>query len=203
MHKEGVIKFNLIWKKKPIPASVNISEIVIYRNKLYRLGLIGVTKQGIGFGNISIFNKDIGKIIISGSGTGDIKRANRNHFSIIDSVSTRTNTVKCSGLHAASSESITHYTIYRLSKKINCVIHIHNSELWKKLKNILPSTNKDAAYGTPEMSYEIKRLWKETDLKKKKIIVMKGHKDGIISFGENLNEAVNILNYFRKRERHK
>lgn len=193
MHKEGIIKFNLIWKKKPIPASVNLSELVIYRNKLFRSGFIGVTKQGIGFGNISNFNKDTGKIIISGSGTGSIKLANRNHFSIIDSVSTRTNTVKCSGLHAASSESITHYTIYRLSNKIYCVIHIHNSGLWMKLKNVVPSTDEEAAYGTPEMAYEIKRLWKETDLKEKKIIVMKGHRDGIISFGENLNEAVNVI----------
>ena len=32
--KEGVIKFNYDWKKKPLPASLDIGELVKYRNKL-------------------------------------------------------------------------------------------------------------------------------------------------------------------------
>ena len=46
------------------------------------------------------------------------------------------------------------------------------------------------------MAKEIQRLFRETDVKEKKILVMAGHKEGIISFGKDLDEAGKImLNY--------
>jgi len=37
------------------------------------------------------------------------------------------------------------------------------------------------AYGTPEMAYEIIRLFKGSDVRSKKIFVMAGHRGGILS----------------------
>ena len=43
------------------------------------------------------------------------------------------------------------------------------------------------------MANEIKRLFDETALNKEKILVMGGHREGIISFGKDLEEAGSIL----------
>jgi ribulose-5-phosphate 4-epimerase/fuculose-1-phosphate aldolase len=84
---------------------------------------------------------------------------------------------------------LTHAAIYEASPKINGVIHIHNLQAWEKYKNKLPTTNENIEYGTPEMATEIFRLFRETNAIEEKIIIMGGHKEGIIVFGENLEEA--------------
>ncbi len=51
------------------------------------------------------------------------------------------------------------------------------------------------------MAEEVIRLFKETDVKKKKILVMPGHEEGVISFGKNLKEAGQILlEFFEKSQ---
>ena len=195
--KEGVIKFHLDWKKKLLPENVNISELVMFRNMLASRGLIGSDKNGIGYGNISVREKS-GKFIISGSGTGKVKSARKFHFTLVNDADIGRNTVVCSGLYPASSESITHYMIYKLSDDIKCVIHVHNMKLWKKLINRVPTTSEKITYGTPEMAYDIRRLWNKSGLKEKKILVMAGHEGGLIVFGESIKEAYNILmNYYK------
>lgn len=194
--QEGIIKFMFDWKKKPLPRTVEISELISYRNKLYNIGLIGADKEGIGFGNISVLIKSSGEFVISASDTGRIKSARRFHFSLVHSVSAKYNFVSCTGMKPASSESMTHDIFYKLSPEIKCVIHVHSSKLWKKLMNKVPTTSKNISYGTPEMAYDIKRLWTQHDLKEKKILVMKGHKNGLIVFGDSIKSAYNTLLFF-------
>lgn len=191
--KDGVIKYNCEWKKKPLPENLNISELIKYRNKLYTHGLIGSDKNGIGYGNISTRYNPTGKFIISASATGNLKSARKLHFTLVNSVDTKKNFVSCTGMKAASSESMTHSIIYTLSPNIKSVIHIHNLRLWKKLLNKVPTTTKDITYGTPEMGNDIKRLWLTSELKQKKIIIMSGHKTGIIVFSESIASAYNLL----------
>lgn len=191
--QEGVIKFKYKWKKKPLPSSLNIHELISYRNKLHRLGLIGADKEGIGYGNISVLHKPSGEFIISASDTGRIRVARKFHFSLVHTVSAKKNFVSCTGMKPASSESMTHDVIYKLSSDIKCVIHIHNLHLWKKLFNKMPASAKNIPYGTPEMVLEVKRLWHKSNLKEKKILVMGGHKEGLIIFGNNIESTFNLL----------
>jgi len=193
---EGVIKFKFDWKKEPLPRSVDISELISYRNKLYNIGLIGADKEGIGFGNISVLIKPSGEFVISASDTGRIKSARRFHFSLVQSVSIKDNFVSCIGMKPASSESMTHDIIYKLSPEVKSVLHVHSFRLWKKLMNKVPMTSKNISYGTSEMAYDIKRLWTQHDLKEKKILVMKGHTNGLIVFGDSLKSAYNTLLFF-------
>ena len=197
--QEGVIKFNYKWEKKPLPSSLDIHELVSYRNKLYKHKLIGADKDGIGYGNISVMHKPAGTFIISASDTGSIKTASKYHFSLVHSVSAKKNFVSCSGMKPASSESMTHDIIYKLSPEIKCVIHVHSLKLWNKLLNKVPTTPKSILYGTPELAYEVKRLWEKKDLKEKRILVMGGHKEGLIVFGESIAAAYNLLmDYFQQ-----
>jgi hypothetical protein len=48
------------------------------------------------------------------------------------------------------------------------------------------------------MAYEIMRLFEASDVRSRKMLVMAGHESGIVSFGENLEEAFDVL--MRARE---
>ncbi|OGU14831.1 MAG: hypothetical protein A2X61_01565 [Ignavibacteria bacterium GWB2_35_12] len=193
--KEGVIKFKCEWiEDKPLPLSI-LKDLIITRNSLYSMNLIGTDKDGIGYGNISIrYNEN--QFIISGSQTGIKEKADENDFTTVTSYEIEKNLIHCKGPVQASSESLTHAAIYSACEEANAVIHIHNIELWKKLKNIIPTTPEYAEYGTPELAFEIIKLFAHSDLMKYKILAMSGHPEGIISFGKNLEEAIRILNSY-------
>jgi ribulose-5-phosphate 4-epimerase/fuculose-1-phosphate aldolase len=109
---------------------------------------------------------------------------------LIEESNISTNSIKSKGLTNPSSESLSHFSVYNSSKNTNFVIHIHNFELWNKMKNSFPTTDEKAEYGTPEMALEIGNLVEKIDKKENlsfsKAIVMGGHQDGILFFGNNL-----------------
>ncbi|MEI6489762.1 MAG: class II aldolase/adducin family protein [Bacteroidota bacterium] len=192
MKETGVIKFNCNWiKSEALPMS-ELNELNTWRNKMYALGWIGVNAEEIGFGNISIRSKNNG-FIISGSATGKLKTLNNEHYTKVVEYDLEKNSLTAVGPILASSESLTHAVIYEYDKTVNAIIHIHNFDLWKKNMNEMPTTKKEIEYGTPAMANEMIRLFDETDLRNKKVLVMAGHEEGIISFGENLEEAGNLL----------
>jgi L-ribulose-5-phosphate 4-epimerase len=196
---EGYIKFNCDWIKQEL--NEDITEINKWRNKLYSLNLIGAYENGIGFGNISI--REGNNFIITGSKTGGIENLTNNHFTKVTNWYFNKNNLTCAGPIEASSESLTHAAIYTSNSNINAVIHVHNLNLWEKLIHKIPTTDEKAEFGTPEMAYEIIRLFRENQITKKRILVMGGHKEGIISFGKNLKEAGNVLlDYFNLYSQH-
>ena len=193
MDEKGYIKFNCKWvKSEPISYS-ELMEINKWRDKLYGLGLIGVYDNGIGFGNISIRIGDLEQFIITGSATGSVKSLDGRHYTRVVDFDLGKNSLTCEGPIKASSESLTHAAIYRIDSKINAVIHIHNLDLWKRLIGRVPTTSGGVEYGTPEMAREVVRLFRETDVRNKRILVMGGHREGIVSFGSDLNEAGEII----------
>lgn len=189
---EGYIKFNCNWiASNDIPLD-KVAALNVWRDILYKKRLIGVYPDGIGFGNISM-RCDEKTFLISGSATGALETLNESHYSLVTEYNLSTNSLTCVGPIKASSESLTHALIYECSAATNAVIHIHNLELWKRLMHHVPTSSEAIPYGTIEMANEIKRLFDETALSKEKILVMGGHKEGIISFGKDLAEAGNIL----------
>ena len=92
---------------------------------------------------------------------------------------------------------MSHAVIYQECDWVNGVIHIHNVEMWKTLLHNVPTTDKTATYGSPEMAYSIIQLLRKTDLKTQQIFVMKGHEEGVFVFGEDLKSAFHkILQFF-------
>ncbi len=201
MPEEGYVKFNCDWIKADSVSESLLSEINAWRAKMFKLGLIGMFENGVGFGNISVRGPEKNQFIISGTATGGIASLEPEHYTIVTDYSIEKNWVECKGPIKASSEAMTHAVIYQSDKSINAVIHVHNLAFWKKLLEKVPTTKKDAEYGTPEMAEEVIRLFKETDVKEKKIMVMAGHKEGIVSFGKSLDDAGSILlSYFEKEK---
>jgi methylthioribose-1-phosphate isomerase len=190
MEEKGYVKFKCNWKKTKL--SCNINKLNRWRTKLYKLELIGVNDNGIGFGNISQRIKEQ-KFIITGTGTGSLPILTKNHYTVVEECDIEHNKVTYKGPIKASSESMSHATIYKFLPNINAVIHVHNHAGWKKLLNKIPTTSTDAQYGTTKLAEEIKRLLEKTDLKKVRIFVTAGHPDGIFSFGRTIQEAEEVL----------
>ncbi|MFY0672918.1 MAG: class II aldolase/adducin family protein [Bacteroidia bacterium] len=169
-----------------------IQEINDYRTRLYKMKLIGAYDEIIGYGNIS-YKMANGKILISGTQTGQTETLGSKHYTIIENYDIDANTLTCRGPIKASSEALTHAAIYELSSEIAAVIHIHSKVHWDKYLNVMPTTKAEVSYGTPDMAYEVKRLYDEGPMKENPVMIMAGHDEGIITFGKDFKEAMKVL----------
>jgi len=67
-------------------------------------------------------------------------------------------------------------------------------KLWAALLGMkAPATPKGVEYGTPEMAYAVRDLFKVTDVKRRKVFAMAGHEGGVVAFGRDLGEAFGAI----------
>lgn len=201
---DGVVKYQMRWTQGDSISAEMIHEIRQTRKVLYQKGLIGVTPEGVGFGNISSrctiptnlrqdFMQQEG-FIISGSQTGHLEDPGPEGYSYVPEWSIPGNWVRCVGLSQASSESLTHAAVYEFSSDIQGVVHIHSSSLWKSWKNQAHRTSDNVPYGTPAMAIETRRIMRAMPNGcKTGIICMGGHQDGILAWGTTLAEAAQLV----------
>lgn len=194
IEKEGVVKYSLDFTKKEIDIGDEYKLLENVRQRLYALGLIGAYEDGIGFGNISYRYKNSEQFVITSTQTGHLDSLDINHYSLVENIDFDSFKTTASGQSKPSSECITHGAIYKLDANINAVIHIHNEKLWNfMLENNYLSTN-DTPYGTPKMVEDVIAMYKDKEPLLNNLFVMKGHFEGIVSFGKNLAEAEKVLN---------
>lgn len=190
MIDEGYVKYQSFWTKAPAPHAGFVDELETWRQPLFDAGLIGEYKEHkIGYGNISMRCGEPGQFLISGTQTGHLARTDKSHYALVTAWSVHGNRVCCVGLTQASSEAMTHAAIYQLDSRISAIVHVHNRDLWRHYMNRLPTTAADVSYGTPEMANEFRRLYRDTDFGKTPLAVMGGHEDGLLSIGQNLEQA--------------
>ena len=190
MIDEGVIKFESRWRKTPPIDDAIIPELIRWRRPLYAAELIGHYEgPDVGFGNLSARAETAGQFVISGTQTGHLPELGPEHFALVSGYDIDRNCVQCRGAVEASSESMTHASIYELDEQIRAVVHVHSTELWGGLKDSLPATRGDVAYGTPQMAREFGRLHRESDFATTGIAVMTGHESGLVSTGRTVQEA--------------
>jgi len=187
---EGYTKFMVEWTRTSPLVLAQIDDLINWRKPLYRAGLIGQYEDiGIGYGNISARTSVHGQFVISGTQTGHLAELGNKHFSLVTGFNLKANKVTCTGPIQASSESMTHATIYALDDSINAVVHVHSAKLWVRLRESLPTTDAKIAYGTPEMAVEFERLYRSTDFPTSGVAIMAGHDDGLVSIGHDLRQA--------------
>ena len=183
------VKFTYQCARPDIAPFEALAELNTYRRKLLEQRLLGVDSNGVGFGNLSVRDGVGGNFYITGSATGglpELKPADRVRVVAYDFVR---NWLRYEGTAMPSSESLTHAAIYESDSSTSAVIHCHDSDLWATLLDRAPTTSKAVAYGTPEMAYEIMRLFTMGDVRSREIFVMAGHEGGIVTFGKNLEDA--------------
>ena len=170
-----------------------LAELNTCRGRLLERGLIGVDANGIGFGNLSIRDGVSRNFYITGSATGGLPELTPTDCVRVVAYDFARNWLRYEGAAIPSSESLTHAAIYESDPSTSAVIHCHDSVLWRALLDRVPTTSKAVAYGTPEMAYEIARLFEGTDVRSRKILVMAGHEGGIVTLGQNFEEACDVV----------
>jgi L-ribulose-5-phosphate 4-epimerase len=187
------IKFTCEQAAAEIAPFDGLAELNAYRRKLLQLRLIGVDANGIGFGNLSIRDGATNNFYITGSATGGKAELTLADCARVVAYDFKKNWLRYEGSAIPSSESLTHAAVYESDAQAGSVIHCHDSKLWAALLNHAPTSSKAVEYGTPEMAYEMTRLFKITDVQSRKILVMAGHEGGIVAFGKDLEEAFAVL----------
>jgi len=185
---DGVIKYNFDFESTPSLEEEQFLEIESVRKRLFALNLIGVTTDGIGFGNIS---KRVSQnsFVITGTQTGHLSDLVGEHYSLVEDYNDNEFYLKSSGAIKPSSEALTHGTIYNLSSNISAVIHIHSKVIWKFMLEHDYLATDNVEYGSTEMIDEVKRLFYKINTLDNPKFVMAGHKDGVMVFGKDLLSA--------------
>jgi hypothetical protein len=189
---EGYVKFRTRRQEGIFlfPQFENLNDV---RTKLHRLNLIGVYQNGIGYGNISVRVPGLTGFIISGTSTGRLEILKKDQYCKVNAFDFEMNLVQCTGKIGASSESMTHGAVYLANRSINCVIHVHHYGLWKHmLKKGYPKTPKESEYGTPEIARATLEVVAKTG-SDTGVIVLEGHKEGVIAFGNDITTAEKVL----------
>ncbi len=187
------VKFTYQRARPDIAPFEAIAELNACRRKLLELHLMGVDSNGIGFGNLSVRDGVSGNFYITGSATGGLPELTSLDCVRVMEYDFARNWLRYEGAAIPSSESLTHAAIYESDSSTAAVIHCHDSFLWRTLLDDAPATSKAVVYGTPEMAYEIIRLFEVGEVRSKKIFVMAGHEGGIVTFGKNLEDAFDVV----------
>ncbi len=193
MSSEGYIKFNCKRNEENIQIPEEVFETLSkWRQIMYEKGLIGAYTNGIGYGNISV-RADSNRFYISGTATGRLKLLEEKHCALVNSWSFGENSLKCTGMINASAESLSHAAIYETLPRVGAVIHIHHKGMWDKYFDSLLTTSSNVTYGSPEMAREIQQIVRKIKAHQENLLVMGGHEEGIIAWGETLNDAGEII----------
>ena len=186
--REGVIKFALDFRPGPPPAAELLGELEAWRQIFRQLGLLGqdpARYDGLGFGNLSRRAADsdaADAIIISGTQTGVLERLAPEHYVKVRTCDPEHNRVEAEGPLHPSSEALSHGVLYRASRRIDWVMHLHSPAIFAARDRLhLPVTDPRAAYGSPAMAAELVRLCPDAGWPG--LLVMGGHEDGILAFG--------------------
>lgn len=191
---EGYVKFQCERVAEVPAVTPAFKELQDWRRRLVGLGLIGMYPNGVGFGNISVRQQANG-FLITGTATGSLPEIDIQHCARVVAYDLDKNWTKAVGLVVPSSECMTHAAIYESDPTVMAVIHVHNLELWEQWRFVAPTTGAEAAYGTPAMAREVQRLFSipESQVRSSRFIVMGGHEKGIVTFGNSMSEAGEVL----------
>jgi ribulose-5-phosphate 4-epimerase/fuculose-1-phosphate aldolase len=206
MRQEGVIKFRAEHTRQalePRRVGETACRLIAWREIMALTGLVGrdpVRYEGAAYGNVSARlgppSAALGRrsFLITGTQTSDKRCLGLADFAVVERFNFRENRVSSHGLTEPSSESMTHGAIYDLGPHIRCVLHAHSPVLWRRAARLkMPTTAAHVPYGTPEMAWEVQRLYRETVLPERPILAMGGHEDGIVVFGRSTEEAGQVL----------
>ncbi len=192
MHTEGYIKYRAQRVEGAIPDHAGFDALNRCRTELFDLKLLGMYPDGIGYGNVSLRVKE-SQFIISGSATGGVRTLTKDHYARVESFDLDRNSVRSAGTIDASSESMSHGAIYQALPAVNAVIHIHSRRLFDLMRaERYPETDPAIPYGTPELARAIEALVLSLGATEG-IFVTAGHDQGIIAYGESVEEALALV----------
>lgn len=192
MDEKGYIQFTCDWERIDHVEYDRLGQVIQWRGLLHDERLLGVDANGVGYGNVSERLPGSDAFVITATQTGHLREVDGSHFAVVHDSDVQRNWIRCSGAIRASSESLSHAVLYHADPRIGAVVHVHNAEAWLRLRDSVPTTAPSAEAGTVAMAAEIRRV-AEGKMGRPTVIVMGGHRDGLISFGRDVGEAAAIM----------
>jgi ribulose-5-phosphate 4-epimerase/fuculose-1-phosphate aldolase len=193
---EGVIRFQLEHSPAPAPQHPAIADLQAWHTRLHALHVIGRDPErygGYAFGNMSV-RGEAGGFIVSGTQTGGLARLQPQHYAEVTDYDIDANRVRSHGPIQPSSECMTHAAVYASDPAIQAVIHVHSPELWQACERLyLRSTAREIGYGTPAMAHAVADIIQSSCHPQQGILCMGGHEDGVIAWGESVEQAGTLL----------
>ncbi len=196
---EGIIRYDMSGHREtpPVPEG-EYRSLERVRRPLFALRLIGVTSDGLGYGNVSVRRSyprflvtSSPQFLITGSQTGHLPILDGRHYVRVLEVVFDRFAVISAGPISPSSEAVTHAALYQGSPQIGAVIHLHHPPLWRELLGAgYPATSSRAANGTPEMAEEIEACVSKSP---QGLVVMAGHPDGVLAYGPSPMAALSQI----------
>lgn len=201
--REGVIRFHAEHAEEPIPAELSplAAPLVAWRRVLRAMGWLGRDPErygGYGYGNLSVRLPEGEGFLVTGSQTSGLEELGLRHFVQVHRWSIEGNRVESRGEILPSSESLSHAALYAVHPEIRVVFHVHAPEVFRRAvlgaKPRLPVTSPRIEAGTPEMAREIESAWEDDPPEGlggacRGVLVMAGHADGVLAFGESADAA--------------
>lgn len=194
MKETGAVKFHYDSDGLELAPFPGFEELNAARQEMRRLGLLGVDENKIGFGNVSLRDGATDSFYITGSGTSALPALTLPDYAKVVAWDFKRNWLRCEGRAIASAESLTHAAVYSMDAEVRVVVHGHDHAMWRVLLERGSATASDVPYGTPEMAREVKRLFRDTAVRTRKIFAMAGHEDGIVTSGKDFPQALAALN---------
>jgi len=190
---EGYVKFAVVLEPGDLPGDAGVGRLNEIRTELFDLGLVGVLPDGIGFGNVSVRYDDRGRFVVSGTRTGGKRVLDRTDYCLVESFDPERNEVRCTGRVPASSEAMSHGSVYRASPEAGCVVHVHSRVLFDFLLEAgYPKTPKEAAFGTPGLARAIEALVASSAYPEG-VFAIEGHEEGVFAFGRDCDAALGLV----------
>jgi ribulose-5-phosphate 4-epimerase/fuculose-1-phosphate aldolase len=192
---EGVIRYRLDHRPGPLPAGVELDGLLRWFGRCREQGLIGrdpARYDGLAYGNISV--RAARGFVISGTQTGGRPALGPHDLAWVEDLDAAANRLRASGPARPSSEAMTHGQVYRALASVNAVIHVHSPLIWRRARALgLPVTAAAAAYGTPAMAAEVRRLLQRRDAADAGVLAMGGHQDGVLAYAPDMDAAGELL----------
>lgn len=198
--QEGVIKFDVRHRAEALPqwAHALVRELDAWRGVYLGLGLIGqdgVRYGGAAWGNLSArlppwHDGARRPFLVTGTQTGGLPGTDARHYAVVDRCDVSVGRVDSFGPVLPSSEAMTHAMMYAVAPDLRFVFHAHCREVWAATRRLeLPRTPEGVDYGTRDMAWAVERLLPLKATRAAGAIVMTGHEDGVLTFGETADEA--------------
>ena len=197
---DGYIKYSSHRRAGKVAETPELIALNHARTRLFDLGLVGMDGSGIGYGNVSL-RSHAQQFVITASATGASRELAMDQYCLVESYSLEQNEVWCMGGLDASSESMSHGSMYASNEGIHCVMHIHSRFLFDRLLQLgAATTSSTIPYGTPAMARAVAEFAKRQS-SLPALLVMAGHEEGIIACGTDVESVLALIEFTYAKER--